>query len=192
MPEKRSLQAHAGLTQDAQARAATLRLLRVLAAASLLVPLALFGFASWVSLRDMRALADERISRSLDVMEEQALKGFQSVTVAMDGIQRMLGTRSPTEVAADEPQLHADLVKINRRCLRYNPSGFLGRMGIRRSSRAASPPPTLFYGDQDYFTGPRDHPDLLYVGHIHPSVPVARLISRWTTRVAILKGTSLA
>ena len=33
-----------------------------------------------------------------------------------------------------------------------------------------SPPPTLFYGDQDYFTVPRDHPNELYVGHIHASV----------------------
>ena len=170
MPEKRSLQAHAGLTQDAQARAATLRLLRVLAAASLLVPLALFGFASWVSLQDMRALADERISRSLDVMEEQALKGFQSVTVAMDGIQRMLGTRSPDEVAANEPQLHADLLKINATLPEVQSIWIFGPDGHPQVVTRASPPPTLFYGDQDYFTGPRDHPDLLYVGHIHPSV----------------------
>ena len=141
MPEKRSLQAHAGLTQDAQARAATLRLLRVLAAASLLVPLALFGFASWVSLHDMRALADERISRSLDVMEEQALKGFQSVTVAMDGIQRMLGTRSPAEVAANEPQLHADLVKINATLPEVQSIWIFGPDGHPQVVTRASPPP---------------------------------------------------
>jgi two-component system NtrC family sensor kinase len=170
MPEKRSLQAHAGLTQDAQARAATLRLLRVLAAASLLVPLALFGFASWVSLRDMRARADERISRSLDVMEEQALKGFQSVTVAMDGIQRMLGTRSPAEIAAEEPQLHGDLVKINATLPEVQSIWIFGPDGHPQVVTRESPPPNLFYGDQDYFTAPREHPDLLYVGHIHSSV----------------------
>src|ERR1700683_2626232 len=114
MPEKGNLPAHRGLPQDAHARAVTVRLLRVLAAASLLVPLALFGFASWVSLRDMRALADERIARSLDVMDEQAL------TVALDAIQRWLGTRSAAELSMDEPQLHAD--------------GFLGRMGTRKPS----------------------------------------------------------
>jgi signal transduction histidine kinase/CheY-like chemotaxis protein len=170
MPEKGNLPVHRGLPQDAQARAVTVRLLRGLAAASLLVPLALFGFASWVSLRDMRALADERISRSLDVMEEQALKGFQSVTVAMESIQRMLGTRSPAEVAADEPQLHGDLVKINATLPEVQSIWIFAPDGHPQVVTRGSPPPNLFYGDQDYFTGPRDHPDLLYVGHIHSSV----------------------
>src|SRR6202050_1840585 len=170
MPEKGNLPGHRGLPQDAHARAVTVRLLRGLAAASLLVPLALFGFASWVSLRDMRALADERISRSLDVMEEQALKGFQSVTVAMESIQRMLGTRSPAEVAADEPQLHGDLVKINATLPEVQSIWIFAPDGHPQVVTRGSPPPNLFYGDQDYFTGPRDHPDLLYVGHIHSSV----------------------
>jgi two-component system NtrC family sensor kinase len=164
MPDKRALM------QDARTRAATLRLLRGLAAASLLAPLALFGFASWVSLRDMRARADERISRSLDVMEEQALKGFQSVTVAMDGIQRMLGTRSPAEIAAEEPQLHGDLVKINATLPEVQSIWIFGPDGHPQVVTRESPPPNLFYGDQDYFTAPREHPDLLYVGHIHSSV----------------------
>ena len=170
MPEKGSLPVHKGLTQDARTRAATLRLLRGLAAASLLVPLALFGFASWVSLRDMQTLADERISRSIDVMEEQALKGFQSVTVAMDGIQRMLGTSSPAETSANEPQLHGDLVKINATLPEVQSIWIFGPDGRPQVITRESPPPGLFYGDQDYFTAPRDHPDLLYVGHIHSSV----------------------
>jgi len=56
--------------------------LRLFAVAALLLPLSLFLFASWISYRDTQALADERITRSLDVMQEQALKTFQSVMVA--------------------------------------------------------------------------------------------------------------
>jgi two-component system NtrC family sensor kinase len=161
---------HGRLTQDAPARAATLRLLRVLAAASLVLPLALFLFASWVSLRDMQALADERISRSLDVMQEQALRAFQSVTVAIDGIQRMLGTRSAAEIAADEPRLHDQLVAIRRTLPDVQSIWIFGPDGRPQVITRQSPPPTVFYGDQDYFTEPRDHPDALYVGHIHSSV----------------------
>jgi signal transduction histidine kinase/CheY-like chemotaxis protein len=52
----------------------------------------------------------------------------------------------------------------------FSQSGFLVRTDIRRRSRK-SPPPNLYYGDNDYFTVPRDHLDLpLYVGHIHESV----------------------
>jgi len=170
MLENRTSDGHAGLTQDAHARAATLRLLRVLAAASLLLPLALFAFASWVSLRDMRTLTDERISRSLDVTEEQALKTFQSITVAIDGIQRILGTRSPSEIAADEPRLHAELISIEKALPEVQSIWIFGPDGRPQVITRESPPPTLFYGDQDYFAVPRDHPDAFYVGYIHASV----------------------
>jgi signal transduction histidine kinase/CheY-like chemotaxis protein len=170
MADKHVFDVHAGATQGARARIATLRLLRALAAASLLLPLALFLFASWVSLRDMQALADERISRSLDVMEEQALKALQSVTVAIDGIQRLLSNRSAAEIAADEPQLHAALVAINATLPEVQSIWIFGPDGRPQVITRESPPPTLFYGDQDYFTEPRDHHDALYVGRIHASV----------------------
>lgn len=170
MLEKRTLEVYAGLTQDAYARAATLRLLRVLAAAALLLPLALFIFASWIGLRDIRALTDERISRSLDVMEEQALKTFQSITVAIDGIQRLLGTRSPAEIVADEPRLHGELVAIERTLPEVQSIWIFGPDGHPQVITRESPPPDLFYGDEDYFTAPRDHPDTLYVGYVHSSV----------------------
>src|SRR5580700_10727157 len=60
-------------SREAQARATTIRLLQVLAAAALLLPVLLFAFASALSYRATYALADERIERSLDVLQEQAL-----------------------------------------------------------------------------------------------------------------------
>ena len=161
---------HAGPGQDARARKSTLRLLRALAAASLLLPLALFLFASWLSLHDMQALADERISRSLDVMEEQALKAFQSVGVAIDGIQRLLGNRSAAEIVGDEPRLHGELVSINSTLPEVQSIWIFGPDGRPQVITRKLPPPQLFYGDQDYFTGPREHSDGLYVGHPHSSV----------------------
>jgi two-component system NtrC family sensor kinase len=170
MVDKRVFEVHAGPRQDVQARNATLRLLRGLVAASLTLPIALFLFASWVSLNDMRALADERISRSLDVMEEQALKSFQSVAIAIDGIQRLLGNRSAAEIARDEPQLHSELVTIKAALPEVQSVWIFGPDGRPQVITRESPPPTLFYGDQDYFTGPQEHPDRPYVGRLHSSV----------------------
>ena len=48
-------------------------------AASLAFPAALFAYASWNDYREVHAVADERIARSLDVMQEQALKVFETV-----------------------------------------------------------------------------------------------------------------
>jgi signal transduction histidine kinase/ActR/RegA family two-component response regulator len=158
-------------TKDAQARNANLRLLRLFAVAALLVPLALFLFASWLSYRDMQALTDERIARSLDVLQEQALKGFQSVTVALNAIDLLLGTRSPAEVAADETHLHDELVKINQTLPDIQSIWIFDPDGYPQVITRQSPPPHLYYGSNDYFSIPRAHPDVpLYIGHIHESV----------------------
>jgi two-component system, NtrC family, sensor kinase len=157
-------------TKDTHARAATLRLLRMLAAAALIVPLALFVFASWVSYRDMQSLTDERIARSLDVVQEQALKTFQSITVALNAIDELIGVRSPTEIAADEPRLHNDLVKIREGLLDVQSIWVFGADGRPQVITRDSPPPVTYYGDEDYFTVPRDHPNALYIGQIHHSV----------------------
>jgi two-component system, NtrC family, sensor kinase len=156
--------------KNAQARTATIRLLRLLAVGALGVPLALFLFASWISYRDMQALSDERITRSLDVMQEQALKTFQSVTIALNAIDGLLGATSPDQVAADEPRLHDELVKIKESLPDVQSIWIFGPDGRPEVITRESPPPKLYYGAQDYFTGPRGHPDTLYIGHIHESV----------------------
>ncbi len=170
MAEQPSVEGAALQPKDAQARAATLRLLRLLAAAALILPLSLFLFASWISYRDRQALADERITRSLDVMQEQALKAFQSITVALDAIDRLLDGRSPAEIAAAEPHLHAELDRIEQTLPDVQSIWVFGPDGHPQVITRQSPPPALYYGDQDYFTVPRDHPDALYVGHVHQSV----------------------
>ena len=80
-------------------RVATVRLLQILVVAALLLPLLLFSFASWLSYRGTQALANERIERSLDVLQEQALKVFQSINLALDTINDLggeqLGVRNP-------------------------------------------------------------------------------------------------
>src|ERR1700760_3467590 len=92
--------------RDEHGRATTIRLLQVLAAAALLLPLLLFVFASWQSYRAAQALADERLQRSLDVMQEHVLKVFQSMNLAIEAINDQLADKSDAEIAADEPRLH--------------------------------------------------------------------------------------
>jgi len=67
-----------------QARTLTIRLVRTAMAASLLVPCALFAFASWNSYGTLTALTDERLARSLDVQQEEAQKTFQLVDLALN------------------------------------------------------------------------------------------------------------
>jgi two-component system NtrC family sensor kinase len=60
-------------------RESATRLLQLMMIASLVLPAALFGYTSWANYRDVHAAADERVLRSLDTMQEQALRVFQTV-----------------------------------------------------------------------------------------------------------------
>ena len=67
----------------------------------MLFPLLLFGYGSWLSYREAKALAIERIGHSLDVMQEQALKVFQSMNLALDTIDILLANRSESEIHSE-------------------------------------------------------------------------------------------
>ena len=60
-------------------RESAIRLLQLMMIASLVLPAALFAYTSWNYYREIHAVADERITRSLDVMQEQTLKVFETV-----------------------------------------------------------------------------------------------------------------
>jgi two-component system, NtrC family, sensor kinase len=157
--------------KDVQARVTTIRLLQVLAAAALLLPLALFSFASWISYRSTNDLADERIRRSLDVMQEQALKVFQSMNLALDAIDSLLANRSAADIAADEADLHLRLRQIQAALPEVQSLWIFGPDGYPQViTREYPAPKSEYFGDQDYFTVPRDGPPGIYIGGIHQSV----------------------
>jgi two-component system, NtrC family, sensor kinase len=157
--------------KDVQARVTTIRLLQVLAAAALLLPLALFGFASWISYRSTNDLADERIKRSLDVMQEQALKVFQSMNLALDTIDGLLANRSAAGIAADEADLHQRLRQIQAALPEVQSLWIFGPDGYPQViTRDYPAPKSEYFGDLDYFTAPRDGPPGIYIGGIHQSV----------------------
>jgi signal transduction histidine kinase len=151
-------------------RQTTVRLLHVLAAAALLLPLMVFSFASTIAYRANQDLASERMERSLDVTQEQALKVFLSMSLAVDAIDNLLGKRSASEIEAAEPELHAGLLEIQSNLPDVQSIWIFGVDGRPQVITRESPPPEEFYGDQDYFTVPRNHPDTFYIGVVHQSV----------------------
>ena len=94
------------------ARESAIRLLQLMMIASLVLPAALFAYASWVNYRDIHAVADERIVRSLDVMQEQALKVFQTVDRTFAEVNEIVRGMSDDEIRAAQPRLHPRLAAI--------------------------------------------------------------------------------
>jgi two-component system, NtrC family, sensor kinase len=66
-----------------QQRSLTIRLIRLAMAAAVLLPCALFAFGSWTTYRNLHRLADERLLRSLDVQQEEAIKTFELINLTM-------------------------------------------------------------------------------------------------------------
>jgi signal transduction histidine kinase/CheY-like chemotaxis protein len=157
--------------RDVQARATTVRLLQVLAGAALLLPLLFFAFASALSYRATYALADERIERSLDVLQEQALKVFQSMNLALDTIENMLAGLSEADIRANEERLHVRLRQIQTALPEVQSIWIFGPTGHPQVITRDYPAPYAEdFGALDYFVAPRDGPPGVYIGGIHQSV----------------------
>ena len=81
-------------------------------AASLLFPCLLFAYASLLDYRRTAELAEERITRSLDVEQEQALNAFELVNLTLDDATNLVAGMSASDIAAKEEQLHELFKKL--------------------------------------------------------------------------------
>lgn len=150
-----------------QARATTFRLLRLAMAASLLFPCLLFAYASLVDYRRTTALAEERIARSLDVEQEQALNVFELVNLTLENATELLSGLSESDIAAKEDQLHEPLKKLADEVTAVQSVWVYGRDGRALATSTVHPPPqTERYSDRDYFAAHVDADPGIYYGQV--------------------------
>ncbi|HEX4408081.1 MAG TPA: ATP-binding protein [Xanthobacteraceae bacterium] len=93
-------------------RESAVRLLQLLMIASLVFPAALFAYAALNDYDNVHAIADERIERSLDVLQEQALKVFGTVERIFPEVNEVVRGQSDAEIAAASPSLTPRLQRI--------------------------------------------------------------------------------
>jgi two-component system NtrC family sensor kinase len=88
-----------------QRRDAALRSLKWMLVASVALPLLLFCYAAKVNYGAAFALADERIERAADIAAEQALRVFQSITVAFDSVEQITRGRTDQTIKINGAEL---------------------------------------------------------------------------------------
>jgi len=155
------------------ARESAVRLLQWMMIASVVLPTALFTYASWVSYRDVHAVTDERIGRSLDVMQEQALKVFQTVDRTFAEVDEILRGMSDEDIRVDQPRLHERLARIVATMPQLYGILLVDRGGrpLAASTLAAVPDGVLF-NDRDYFQAQLEHDAGTYVSDMRsPRLP---------------------
>jgi two-component system, NtrC family, sensor kinase len=154
-------------------RTAAIRLLYIAMAAALVVPAALFGYASWLSYRATYRAADERITRSLDVMHEQTLRVFRSVELAFGAVDDMVRGRSDDGIRANEEDLHARLAAIDKALSQADAVTIFDRSGHPLvSSRSYPVSRSVDASGQDFFARQVDRDDGLFFGDVIVPQPV--------------------
>jgi two-component system, NtrC family, sensor kinase len=153
-----------------QQRALTIRLVRLAMAAALLVPLFLFGFASWSSYRSLKALTDERLTRSLDVQQEEAQKTFELVSLALSAASDLVAGMSDTDIRKNEPELQPALKKLVSEIAAIQSIWIYDNEGNVLVSSWIHPPPGYNFSDRDFFQAHLKAGSGTYYGQVNKSL----------------------
>jgi two-component system, NtrC family, sensor kinase len=155
------------------ARESATRLLQLMMIAAVVLPAALFVYAAWISYRQFHDVADERIGRSLDVMQEQALKVFETINSTFAEVNEIVRGMSDAQMRAEAPQLHERLAAIVATMPQLKAIVIVGRDGTPLV-RSLSPivPDGVNFSDRDYFEAQQSGDAGTYVSSMRlPQLP---------------------
>ncbi|NVO17935.1 MAG: response regulator [Rhodoplanes sp.] len=134
------------------ARRGTLRLLRALMVGAVVVPAALFAYAGWVSWQSTHALADDRITRSLDVLHEHALKVLTTGNLVLGEIVEAVDGRTADQIRTREPELQRRLERMADLLPQVQSIWVIDRDGYALVSSYFAPAPrNAPLADRDFF-----------------------------------------
>jgi two-component system NtrC family sensor kinase len=132
--------------------ASAIRFLRLLIAASLVFPITLFGYAGFINHRAAWMSADERIERTLDVLQEHALKVFETVELTIETTDEVLRGFMDDDIRAGEARFHARLKQLHDGLPEIGAVLVFDRDGRLLISTADLPAPkAVDFSDRDYF-----------------------------------------
>jgi two-component system NtrC family sensor kinase len=134
-----------------QNRLLTIRLIRLAMAASLVLPCLLFALGAWTAYRNIDALANERLVRSLDVQQEEANKTFELVNLTMSDATDLVAGMSGTDIRDDEERLHPQLKRYSDGVAVVQSIWIYGADGRTLVSSRVHPPPPQSFADRDFF-----------------------------------------
>ena len=136
---------HRGLT-------AALSSLRLLLAASIALPAILFLYASCLNYLTISKNADERADEATDIVQEQALKVFETIELTLADTNDILGDLNDDEIRAREESFHEKLMQITDRLPQTGNILVIDKTGHLLVASSIFPVPRdLDFTDRDYF-----------------------------------------
>ncbi|NVN86826.1 MAG: response regulator [Rhodopseudomonas sp.] len=129
----------------------SIRLLRAILVAAVVLPIALFCFTSWLAYHNGQANADRQIDQTRDIITEHALKVFESVERSMAEINEVVLDLSDAEIAGQEAALHERFKRLARGADQIKSLWVFDRHGKALVNSLSFPSPNIDFSDRDYF-----------------------------------------
>jgi signal transduction histidine kinase/CheY-like chemotaxis protein len=151
-------------------RDAALRLLKTMLVASIVIPVAIFAYASWINYQNVIARADEQLAASLNILAQHASGIFQSVDLTFTAVDAILNGLTDEQIKASDQTLHQQLAKLENSGKAIDAILVADRNGHTIVSSARFPIPAgLDIADRDYFVAQVERDAGTYVGAASPS-----------------------
>ncbi len=142
----------------------TTRLLWAVLAASILIPVALFGFAAWESRRQALREAERTAERIAQSIQQHAQNVFDTIRVTMDRIDDRLGSMTVEEMRRSR-ELHDFLRRVDEGLAQIGTIVVTNADGLRISSSTEfNPEPTVNLADRDYIRALKAGHQGMFVG----------------------------
>jgi two-component system, NtrC family, sensor kinase len=146
-------------------RDAALRLLKTMLVASIVIPVALFSYASWINYQNAVTRADEQLAASLNILSQHASGIFQSVDLTFTAVDAILGDLTDEQIKASDQTLHQQLGKLEKSVKAIDAILVADRNGRTIVSSAVFPISAGFdLADRDYFQAQVERDAGTYVG----------------------------
>ncbi|MGP9812091.1 ATP-binding protein [Rhodopseudomonas sp. NSM] len=129
----------------------SLRLLRAILVASVVLPAALFAYAAWLAYRSNDAGAERQIDKTRDIITEHALKIFESVERSIAETGEIIRDMSDDQIRANEGALHARLKRLTAGSEQIKSMWIFDRTGQTLVNTLLYPSPRTDFSDRDYF-----------------------------------------
>ena len=134
-------------------------------AATVVLPAVVFCYVALASYRTTFALADERITRSLDIAVEHAKRVFQSVEIVFASIEEITRGRTDQSLRLHEAELSERLKLMSSATVDVRSIWLFDLKGRPVATSLVYPAPaSLNNSDRDYFTAQLDGDVGTYVG----------------------------
>ena len=141
--------------------------LRLIAILTLVLPAIIFTYSTWQNRKDIEALANERIERALDVLQEHALKSLQTVEGAISEANEVLSGMSVEQIRAAESDIFLRLKRTQQALPQIEAIWAFDAEGRPLVSSTILPvPPALNNSERSYFRVHREGRLATYVSEV--------------------------